>query len=559
MLLIGNAGFAPGLSGGMIPSTAPPFAMTRWIAQTRQNYVSMTPYNWTDNAVHGFQGTRQPAIWMGESGPVFVVPGVALTEEGFHGVEADFESRGMTKKNGSESISPALYSISLDDGLGGEILAQQSATSRVGHLRFTFTGNGTTPYILLESSRPSVITSTPTNITYPNGTISILLSHGKVHEISWEAVWKDATVPPINDLTTVYSDRQENVDYEARGGLNSTYAQNGWVADDIHSESGSRTLDYAYDDYAVYKVALALGKPANITDFLLERSLRAPTTIYNNDTGFVEARDANGSWAGDKWIYSFDAIQDIPGLIERRGGNQSFVASLDAHFDGGHNYHPNEPSHHIPYLYALAGAAYKTQERVREIAQSNYNNTLFGLSGNDDCGQMSSWYIFSAMGFYPVTPVSGEYVVGSPFFDKITISLPPKPQDHTKESKILTISALGAPSKPYIKSLTINGKAVDSPIIRHEDIVNGGTIEFEMSDVVEAWGNGVLVKKDSELAMHALRLREARLPLKVPEVPVEDFCPPVLCHKISISPRIKNKFRVLSPRGSSYNLPTIQD
>ncbi|KAF8707237.1 hypothetical protein AX14_013672 [Amanita brunnescens Koide BX004] len=242
-------------------------------------------------------------------------------------------------------------------------------------------------------------------------------------ELAWEAVWKDASVPPKDDSTVQYFDREENVDYEVRAGLSSVYdtPRKGWVADDIHSESASRTLDYAYDDYAAAMLARALGKPDETVDFLLRRAMEAPFSIWNSETKFMEARNANGSFAGqtagwtegDMWAYSFDVVHNIPRLIQERGGNASFVQSLDEHFDGGHNDHTNEPSHHIPYLYALAGAAYKTQERVREIAINNYNNTVNGLSGNEDCGQMSAWYIFSAMGFYPVNPVSGEYVVGS--------------------------------------------------------------------------------------------------------------------------------------------------
>ncbi|KAG5648805.1 hypothetical protein DXG03_000154 [Asterophora parasitica] len=727
--------------------------MTRWVAQTHQNYVSVTPYNWTANAIHGFQATRQPAIWMGESGPVVVVPGVTRKDE-LH-LKANFEERGLRMQKETEKITPSYYSIVLEDGLGGEILVEQSATSRVGHLRFTFTTNET-PYILLESSRPSVITSTATNVTYPDGTVALYLQSNRIHEIcgsnserqdtiitptstlpyvegfngyycarfdyeddfegqtpygtvqnstthpgalsgegtllagyalfpsqrgkvivsvrvgtsfisidqarqnideeipdgtastlehtahrvrtawtekldrfalqgasevqkevfwtgvahalqypseqheqgayysgydgkihsgqsytgysiwdtyraqwaflilfaperlpgmitsmladykeggwlpmwknivetnimvgthadsliaeavikgvegfdkdlAWEAVWKDVTIPPKDDLTTSYFDREENVDYEVRAGLSSAYAEKGWVADDVHSESASRTLDYAYGDYAAYKLAAALGKPDNLTSLLLERSLRAPFTLFNSETGFMEARNADGSWAGpdngwtegDKWAYSFDVVHDIPALIEKRGGNKSFVQSLDDHFNGGHNDHTNEPSHHIPYLYALAGAAYKTQARVREIAQNNYNNTPTGLSGNEDCGQMSSWYIFSAMGFYPVNPVSGEYVVGSPFFDKITIDLPLTPRSEKKRR--LTVIAQGAPTKPYIKSLTVNGRRVDTPIIRHEDITDGGEIVFEMCDIVQEWGNGILKQalKDS--------------------------------------------------------------
>ncbi|KAG6816613.1 hypothetical protein H0H87_004619 [Tephrocybe sp. NHM501043] len=201
---------------------------------------------------------------------------------------------------------------------------------------------------------------------------------------------------------------------------------------------------------------------------------------------------------GDKWAYSFNVPHDIPTLIAKRGGNASFVQSLDDHFEGGHNDHTNEPSHHIPYLYALAGAAYKTQLRVREIARRDYNNTPNGLAGNEDCGQMSAWYIFSAMGFYPVNPVSGEYVVGSPFFDKITISLPAPPHADDKKERRLTIVARGAPAKPYVKSLTVNGRVVSGrhPIIRHEEIRDGGEVVFEMSDTMQRWGNSVVFGDD---------------------------------------------------------------
>ncbi|KAG6905550.1 hypothetical protein DXG01_002051 [Tephrocybe rancida] len=227
---------------------------------------------------------------------------------------------------------------------------------------------------------------------------------------------------------------------------------------------------FSDDDYAVYRLAVALKKPSSTVDFLLECSLHAPFTLFNAETGFMEARNADGSWAGqdqgwiegDKLASSFDVVHDMTALIEERGGHENFVWSLGEHFDGGHNDHTSEPSHHIPYLYALAGAAYKTQARGREIARANYNNTPIGLSGNEDCGQMSSWYIFSAMGFYPVNPVSGE-----PFFDKITIELPPTPQPKDEHRKrTLTISALGAPT--YIKSLTVNGSRVEIPIILHE-------------------------------------------------------------------------------------------
>lgn len=180
--LIGNGGDTPNGSGGMIPSTAPPFAMTRWVAQTRQNYVSMTPYNYTDSSIHGFQGTHQPAIWMGESGQVVVVPGAGE-------VKSVFEDRGMSFSHDDEVITPSYYRANLEATDGGHILAEQSASkeslfplknlltdppaSRVGHLRFTFTETSP-PYVLLEATRASIIGSADiSNVTYPFGSISL--------------------------------------------------------------------------------------------------------------------------------------------------------------------------------------------------------------------------------------------------------------------------------------------------------------------------------------------------------------------------------------------------
>ncbi|THH04399.1 hypothetical protein EW146_g10189 [Bondarzewia mesenterica] len=164
--LIGNGGDTPNGSGGMIPSTAPPFAMTRWVAQTRENYVSMTPYNYTDMSIHGFQGTHQPAIWMGESGQVVVVPGAGQ-------VRSVFEQRGMNFSHEGEILTPSYYKSILSAIEGGTIVAEQSASSRVGHLRFTFS-NTNAPYVLLEATRASVVGSADTsNLTYPFGSISI--------------------------------------------------------------------------------------------------------------------------------------------------------------------------------------------------------------------------------------------------------------------------------------------------------------------------------------------------------------------------------------------------
>ncbi|EKM76087.1 hypothetical protein AGABI1DRAFT_131606 [Agaricus bisporus var. burnettii JB137-S8] len=313
-------------------------------------------------------------------------------------------------------------------------------------------------------------------------------------DLVWEAVWKDATVPPLHDKNTRFSDREENVDYEARAGLGSNYSTEGWVACDVHSEAGSRTLDYAYEDYCVYKIAQIMGKPDNVTDFLYERSQKNPFTIWNNETGFMEARNADGSWAGpdacwtegDKWVYTFDVVQAMDKLIEHRGGRTGFVKSLEEFYNGGHNQFTNEPSEHVTYLYNYAGAAMKTQERVREMATQNYNNTPIGISGNEDCGQMSAWFIWSSMGMYAVNPADAIYAVGSPFYDKMTIDLP---RMDGSGSNRLTITAKGAAKNPYVKSVTLNGKPIETPFVNWSQFINGGDLVFEMSSKPEAWGN----------------------------------------------------------------------
>ncbi|KAJ8518529.1 hypothetical protein ONZ45_g4439 [Pleurotus djamor] len=598
--LIGNGGVIPSHTGGMIPSTAPPFAMTRWVAQTRQNYVSVPPYIFTDTSIHGFQGTHQPAIWMGESGQVVVVPGAGQ-------VRSEFEARGMVFDKASEITTASYYSVELNAVEGGKILAEQSATSRVGHLRFTFEKTAA-PFVIVEATRAAVVGHTdPSNVTLHIGSVQInpgtreicgsnperqdsiigplstpargfsgffcarfnrpfttwgVTQNGTIHkgvrsamdqllsgfatfapsndvidvrvgvsfisidqarrnllreipdgtsleetarttraqwaekldriqiegatkkqmdifytgffhalqypyetseegryysgfddqvhegdsyngysiwdtyraewawlilfapermpgmitsmlndfqevrvggwlpkwknivgecllsasfllwlipypietnimvgthadsqiaeavvkgirgfdlDLAWEAVIKDATVPPIHDDTVSYGDREENVDYEARAGLSTVYASRGWVANNMHSEAGSRTLDYAYDDYAIGRFAQVLNK-TDAADFYLRRGLDNPFKLFNQETGFMETRNADGSLAGpdagwtegDKWIYTFDVVQNVPGLARRKGGNASLVKFLDEHFDGGHNQHTNE-------------------------------------------------------------------------------------------------------------------------------------------------------------------------------------------------------------------------
>ena len=312
--------------------------------------------------------------------------------------------------------------------------------------------------------------------------------HGFDWNLAYAAVYKDAMTPPDGDTTRKWLDREPHTPYEARAGL--TYSKVlGYVPADKTAEAASRTLEDAYDDYAVAQVAKALGKTADY-QFFLNRSHNYEH-IFNRQTGFMRAKNSDGSWAapdvgwteGDDWVYTWSVLHDVPGLIQLMGGDAVFNRKLDEHFAGGHNKHDNEPSHHIAYLYDYSGEPWKTQAKVREIAGQAYSNTPTGMMGNEDCGQMSAWYIFTAMGFYPVNPVSGEYMIGSPLFSKITIHLPQATQ--------FVISAPGnSPKNMYIQSAKLNGRPLGTPVLSWEDIRGGGSLELQMGPTPSKWASG---------------------------------------------------------------------
>ncbi|KAI1395818.1 glycoside hydrolase family 92 protein [Hypoxylon fuscum] len=317
---------------------------------------------------------------------------------------------------------------------------------------------------------------------------------------AWTAVRKDAYEPPENDTELLYYDREPDTSYEARAGLTS-YMDHGWVDNDRWSESASRTLDYAFNDAACAVVARAAGKEDEAA--ALEKRAKNYATIWNAETQFMRARNENGTWAnetwgwteGDKWVYTFDVLHDVDGLAELiTGGRHGMKAKLDEHFDWGHNMHSNEPSHHVPYLYSLIGYPSSAAERIRDLAWDNYNATSAGLSGNEDLGQMSAWYVFSALGFYPVNPAGDEYVIGTPFFEKVTLRLPAGATPggevgvNNQSERTLVIEAPGATAKPYVRALSVDGKSVDTPTLRHADIVNAHLIKFEMSETPTGWG-----------------------------------------------------------------------
>ncbi|KAK4892664.1 hypothetical protein LTR27_008941 [Elasticomyces elasticus] len=793
---IGTYGITPNGNGGMVPSVSPPFGMTRWTPQTRENYISQCPYNDLDTHIHGFQATHQPAIWMGESGQVVLTPGIGE-------VKPLFEQRAHSFTKNNEVSTPYVYTVKMlaaavdfganltesvyspvpggaqpvpsevsegangrtrrdvsrethtphhPTGLGGHpssgsgnatIKAALTATSHVGYLRLDFTSDkehfhghagsrDTAPYIFTQATRQNwtgkidinvakreVSGSNPQRQDYAlgpsrapgfsgyfisrysqpfasfgviqGGNISVGETSGSgehlgayvkfrtdidrvevrtavsfvsveqarrnldleisddvtfehtaeslkqtwleklgrvtiegvnqtdaehdprtiwytglfhslqypsdfseplseeggrtfysgytdsVHEANdsyyqswsiwdtyraehslltlfapervnsmmrsllkifewsgrlpmwanvvetnimigthvdavlanaltrgftgfdiataWDAVKKNAFVPPLNDTDLLYYDREGYTPDEVRAGL-TAYMRTGYVPNDQWAESASRTLDYAFDDFAASVVADYAGDHTN-AKLLLERS-QSYHTLYNKVTTFMEAKNSNGTWAGseqgwtegDDWVYTFNVMHDPAGLANMMGGRAKLKAKLDAHFDGGHNDHTNEPSHHVPYLYAAAGYPASTQNLTRAIADEYYNATSAGLAGNEDLGQMSAWYVFSALGFYPVNPASTEYVVGAPFFEKVTIRLPAGAATGGMggEEHDLVISAPGAPTMPFVKSLTVDGVPVEKPMLSHAQIIGASHIAFEMADAPHAWG-----------------------------------------------------------------------
>ena len=276
----------------------------------------------------------------------------------------------------------------------------------------------------------------------------------------------------------------------------------------IKGESVSRVLEYCYDDYCAAQFATALGK----TDDAAYFAKRAANykNVFDPETKFLRGRDTKGNWRtpfnplalghnedtandyteGNAWQYTWHVMQDADGLIQLMGGKDAFVKKLAALYklpskvEGsgfvldvsgliGQYAHGNEPSHHVAYFFALAGCPWRTQELVREICETEYKNFPDGLCGNDDCGQMSAWYIFSALGFYPFNPCNDGYVFGAPQIPKVTLNLP-RGKTFTVEAKNLS------KENKYVQSITLNGQPYDKLKIAHTDIMNGGALAFQM-------------------------------------------------------------------------------
>ena len=286
----------------------------------------------------------------------------------------------------------------------------------------------------------------------------------------------------------------------------------GFMPENIQTQSVSITLEQAFDDWCVAQLAAKLNKDTDYQRF--HKRSEYYRNLFHPKTKFFQSKNDKGEWIepfdpyqyggngghpfteGNAWQYFWYVPHNIQALMELTGGTKAFEQKLDTFFTStykseqmnhnasgfvGQYAHGNEPSHHVAYLYNFAGQPWKTQKYVSHILNTLYNNTSSGYAGNDDCGQMSAWYVFSAMGFYPVNPADGRYIIGSPLLDECILKLA-----GNKEFRIRTIRK--SPEDIYIQSVTLNGKKHKDFFITHQDIMNGGTMVFKMGKKPSGWG-----------------------------------------------------------------------
>jgi predicted alpha-1,2-mannosidase len=317
-----------------------------------------------------------------------------------------------------------------------------------------------------------------------------------------DAIVKGNTTIDANAALMACVNTAQKSNYEGIG----DYVNMGYIPTEKLGVSVSNTLEYAYNDWAIAQLAKRIGNTQIYNEFV-KRSENYKN-VFDND-GFVKRKDGKGNFLnnadllsthgqglieGNSWNYSFFVPHNPVDLIKLMGGNKKFISKMDSLFtmylpdkyfaeteditrEGiiGTYVHGNEPAHHVAYLYNFAGKPWKTQELVRRILDNQYKPTVDGLGGNDDCGQMSAWYIFTALGFYPVAPGSDEYQIGSPIINKAIIDV--------GNGNILNITVQNQSEKnKYVKSVSINGRTINGTAVKHSDIMNGGDLVFIMMD-----------------------------------------------------------------------------
>ncbi|MGA2299018.1 MAG: GH92 family glycosyl hydrolase, partial [FCB group bacterium] len=326
------------------------------------------------------------------------------------------------------------------------------------------------------------------------------------HSVS---VITDAFMKGINDYDSLKAfEAMKHSATQDKFGL-SSYRKMGYLSSDVENESVSKTLEYAYDDWCIAQMAQKLGQSDDYSEYIQRAQFYK--NLFDNKTGFIRAK-FNGGWytpfdptevnnnytEANCWQYTFYVPQDITSFINLLGGKKNLEKKLDELFSTntkltgrvqsdisgliGQYAHGNEPSHHIAYLYDYADAPWKTQKMVRKILDELYANNIDGLSGNEDCGQMSAWFVLSAMGMYSVCPGQLDYALSSPLFDKITINL-------ENEKEFIIIANNSSNENIYIQSAKLNGEDYNKCYLNYDSILKGGKIEFAMGPQPPAkWG-----------------------------------------------------------------------
>lgn len=287
----------------------------------------------------------------------------------------------------------------------------------------------------------------------------------------------------------------------------------GYIPCDRENESVAKALEYAYDDYCISILAEAVGDYKNQEKYA--KFAQAYELYFDPSTRFMRGLDSKGKWRtpfnprasnhrnddyceGTAWQWTWFVPHDVEGLVGLMGGEDAFVGKLDSLFTAssqmegevvsaditgliGQYAQGNEPSHHVIHMYNYVNRPWQTQELLDRVFKEQYRNDPDGLSGNEDCGQMSAWYILNSMGFYQVCPGKPVYSIGRPIFDKVVINLP--------ENKTFTITALNnSKENKYIQAVKLNGKDLVTPFFEHKDMINGGTLEFVMTNQPTQWG-----------------------------------------------------------------------
>jgi predicted alpha-1,2-mannosidase len=326
------------------------------------------------------------------------------------------------------------------------------------------------------------------------------------------SVIADAAAKGIDgfDLNKAFEAMKHSAELRQHRGLGA-YIDHGFISMEDERESVSKVLEYAYDDWCIAEVARMLGKTADYQRY--NARAQSYKNVFDSSSGFMRPR-SNGNWLelfdprevtfgfteANSWQYTFFAPHDVSGLIALMGGRRRFAERLDRLFAAdsrttgreqvditgliGQYAHGNEPSHHMAYLYNYVGQPWKTQSRVRQIMDQFYKADPDGLIGNEDCGQMSAWYVLSAAGFYPVTPGSTVYVIGSPLFPEVRFNL--------ENGKSFVIRANGISERNvYVQSATLNGRAYNKSFLLHRDLMAGGELVFQMGPRPSfKWGTG---------------------------------------------------------------------